>query len=135
MLCNLKTTEERKLALDLLVERKQKSSTIKKIDNILLKAGSPMYYYCHLCGLLAEKLSEDHQCSPKQYCDECQPLIDAGWSDDQQRFIEYISVTCSTCNGSGKTSWNDFYTKRPRNCTSCHGRGFFKKENPVDVIT
>lgn len=127
ILFDLKTENGKVEALEALQKRKKRASEKRKIDNTSLHAGSPMFYYCRLCNLLADTLPETHSRSPKEYCYECQPLIDAGWSDEEQQFIEYTNVTCSECGGSGKTSYNDYYTKRPRNCSNCGGEGSFKK--------
>lgn len=117
----LQLQEERDLALGALEKRKEEALKTEKIDNESLPAGAPMYYYCGLCGLLVEKLSENHAQPPRKYCSECQELVDAGW--DGKEFIEYVWVTCSDCGGSGKTSHRDYYTKKPRNCSSCGGEG------------
>ncbi len=42
----------------------------KRINNASLYAGSPMYYYCRLCG--AEMvLPEAHICMAPRYCTDC----------------------------------------------------------------
>lgn len=46
----------------------------EKIDNARLYAGSSMYFYCHLCGHLADTLPESYVTPPKKYCDECADL-------------------------------------------------------------
>jgi hypothetical protein len=73
------TEKDRRNALTALEERKEKSKHEKKINNAELYAGSPMYYYCHLCGLLAEVLPETHMSKPKAYCDPCQELTSHGY--------------------------------------------------------
>jgi NAD-dependent SIR2 family protein deacetylase len=62
-------------ALKALYERRKKSKLEIKIDNSSLPAGSPMYFYCHMCGQLAEVLPEDFTSKPKKHCDECQKLL------------------------------------------------------------
>jgi hypothetical protein len=42
-----------------------------QIDNASLYAGSPMYYYCRHCGLLACTMSEGHWGRPSRVCDDC----------------------------------------------------------------
>jgi hypothetical protein len=42
----------------------------KRVDNSKLWAGSPMYYYCVLCGNEIV-LPEDHICKTPRYCEDC----------------------------------------------------------------
>lgn len=51
-------------------ERKKKYATLKRVDNGSLRAGSPMYYYCRLCGAQMV-LSETHTCAVPRYCTDC----------------------------------------------------------------
>ena len=62
-------------ALNQLKERK--SNQPKKIDNGQLYAG--MYFYCRICGHLCDTLPESYVTKPREYCKECQTLIDKGW--------------------------------------------------------
>ena len=73
------TTGEKASALKKLEERRKQSSTEEQINNASQPEGSFMYYYCNLCGCLAEVLPELHNKPPKKLCDECQALEDAGW--------------------------------------------------------
>jgi hypothetical protein len=66
--------------------RKERAKTLKQVDNSALYAGSPMYYYCHLCGLEAAVLPETHQETPPKYCKECQEMVDHGYSPEKQQF-------------------------------------------------
>ena len=50
------------------------------IDNASLYAGSPMYFYCILCGGISDILSEDYMGSPRKICADCQELKDNGWT-------------------------------------------------------
>ena len=50
-----------------------------KIDNSSLVAGSDMYFYCTLCGALADTKPETYLFTPPKLCSECQGLLDAGW--------------------------------------------------------
>lgn len=59
-------------ALERLAERIKTKP--EPIDNSRLRAGSPMYYYCRLCGHLAATLPESHWDSPPRYCGECDDL-------------------------------------------------------------
>lgn len=51
-------------------ERKRANATVRRVDNSKLFAGSPMHYYCRLCG---EEmiLVEDHMQPAPWYCDAC----------------------------------------------------------------
>ena len=44
------------------------------IDNSRLYAGSPMYFYCQLCGHECDRLPESYWGSPKKHCKECLEL-------------------------------------------------------------
>ncbi len=69
-------------ALAALEKRREQAKKEKQIDNGALHAGSPMYYYCKSCGLLADTMPElwdTRLTQPKKLCDECQALKDAGW--------------------------------------------------------
>lgn len=46
----------------------------EQINNATLRAGSPMYFYCRLCGHCSDILPESYTTSPKKYCDECAEL-------------------------------------------------------------
>ncbi len=117
----LQTQEEKGLALRALEKRKEEAFKIGQIDNESLPVGAPMCYYCKLCGLLVEKLPENHAQPPRKYCSECKEVVDAGW--DGKEFIEYVWVICASCGGTGNTSYKDYYTKKPRKCSSCRGEG------------
>lgn len=55
-----------------LIERQR--NPVKQINNSRLYAGSPMYYYCQLCGWQSDKLPESHAGLPKKHCDDCEAL-------------------------------------------------------------
>jgi hypothetical protein len=64
--------------LDALEQRRQ-ANVGKQIDNSLLYAGSPMYYYCHGCGDKTVTLPEGwYQTPPPRFCDPCKQLVEAG---------------------------------------------------------
>lgn len=65
-------------ALDRLEKRREANKDKKRINNSSLPAGSPMYYYCKICGE-EMVLPEDHDCNAPSKCDECQILVDFGW--------------------------------------------------------
>lgn len=46
----------------------------KQINNNALYAGSPMYFYCTMCGHLSDKLPESYTCVPKKHCAACLEL-------------------------------------------------------------
>lgn len=53
-----------------LEERKARNKSKRRMSNSALYAGSPMYYYCHLCGN-EMVLPESHSCIAPRYCHEC----------------------------------------------------------------
>ena len=59
--------------------RRRLSPQIEKIDNQGLHAGSPMYFYCHHCGIPTEVLPEDFVFPPTLECSQCQGLKTEGW--------------------------------------------------------
>ena len=61
--------------------RKRKNNPPTQIDNASLYAGSPMYFYCHLCGHESDVLPEDYTWKPKKICSACQTMKDMGWFD------------------------------------------------------
>lgn len=58
--------------------RKRLFAIIPRIENSLLVAGSPMYFYCRCCGDMCDELPEDFLTVPKLTCVECDGLIDRG---------------------------------------------------------
>jgi len=58
--------------------RKYLFSIIPRIDNSLLVAGSPMYFYCRYCGDLCDELPEEFLTVPKIACAECDTLVMRG---------------------------------------------------------
>lgn len=71
------TDETKDEALARLAERK--ANAPEPIRNQDLYAGSPMYFYCRICGELTDTLPEGYLGRPKKLCDECADLIDKGW--------------------------------------------------------
>jgi hypothetical protein len=49
------------------------------IRNETLHAGSAMYFYCEICGWLADLMPEGFISRPRHVCTECQFLKDQGW--------------------------------------------------------
>jgi hypothetical protein len=67
-----------KEGLEALAVRREANSKKEKINNSALHTGSPMYYYCHGCNA-EQRLRETHLAGEiKQFCDECQELIEDG---------------------------------------------------------
>ena len=58
--------------------RKKRNAKKERVDNASLYAGSPMYYYCRLCGN-EMVLPESHMSMAPRYCDDC---IDEGRAKD-----------------------------------------------------
>ncbi len=55
-----------------LEERKALAAELGQIRNEDLYAGSPMYYYCRVCGLESDRLPEDWwKTRPKKICGAC----------------------------------------------------------------
>lgn len=69
--------EEREAALERLEARK--ANRPERKNNSALPAGSPMYYYCQICGHLAQTLPESHREKPRPHCEECAKLKSRGW--------------------------------------------------------
>lgn len=46
----------------------------EQIDNSRLYAGSPMYFYCRLCGHQSDVLPESYWGTPNKYCKLCKEL-------------------------------------------------------------
>lgn len=44
------------------------------IDNSRLYAGSPMYFYCKLCGHQSDVMPESYSGTPAKYCGPCKEL-------------------------------------------------------------
>jgi len=72
------TDKGQDFALQQLEERKKINKDRKRINNAELHAGSPMYYYCRVCGEVII-LPETHTCPAPTHCVECDALIVAGW--------------------------------------------------------
>lgn len=72
-------------------DRKQANSKKERVNNASLRAGSPMYYYCKVCGE-EQILSKDHLASEiKQQCDKCKKLLDgitASFQEMQDGFLK-----------------------------------------------
>lgn len=62
-------------ALAVLAKRIKKCPA--QMNNSALYAGSPMYFYCRICGHESDCLPESYSSSPKCYCAPCQELKDA----------------------------------------------------------
>ncbi|NTU99307.1 hypothetical protein HGA64_04890 [Candidatus Falkowbacteria bacterium] len=73
----LTTSQEKELALEQLRLRQEQNKGKKRINNMMLPAGSPMYYYCESCGE-EMVLGELHICAAPTHCKECKALKEAG---------------------------------------------------------
>jgi hypothetical protein len=49
----------------------------KQVNNSSLYAGSPMFFYCQLCGHESDRLPESYTCMPKKHCAKCLELKEA----------------------------------------------------------
>jgi hypothetical protein len=61
--------------------RERKVNPPKQINNASLYAGSPMYFYCGMCGHESDVLPESYTCAPKHLCSKCQTMKNMGWFD------------------------------------------------------
>lgn len=80
----MSTRNLKDIALAALAQRK--ANVPPQINNASLYAGSPMYFYCQLCGHQSDVVPELYIPShnyPKKYCAACQPIVDAGWLDEE----------------------------------------------------
>ena len=73
------TEKGKEYALEQLKKRREENAKKEKIDNASLPAGSPMYFYCKSCDVLADTKPEGYLDFPKKLCDECQALKDLEW--------------------------------------------------------
>ncbi len=74
----IRTPNDYGFALALEAFKKRKAAPKQQVDNSSLRAGAPMYYYCHGCGDLADKLPETHKDRPRRFCAACKPLHEHG---------------------------------------------------------
>ncbi|HXV27131.1 MAG TPA: hypothetical protein VD862_03880 [Candidatus Paceibacterota bacterium] len=95
---DLSTDAGKAFALRALQERITRAGKEKRVDNSSLYAGSPMYYYCGMCGGLSDVLPESHSERPRRRCGPCQEMLNAGYSEELRTF----TVPCPSCGGSGK---------------------------------
>lgn len=108
-------------ALDALADRRAKAP--KKINNADLPAGSSMFYYCNLCGAQHYRRSESDFSPVPKFCPPCQQMINAGWTESEQKFATHTVTTCTVCGGSGqqserRRSFGRSYTKT-WGCSNC----------------
>lgn len=68
-------TKEREL--NALEERREANKDIKRVNNADLRAGSPMFFYCLVCGK-PMVVPESYNTRPK-LCSKCTILEDLGW--------------------------------------------------------
>lgn len=60
----------------LLALQERQANRPEQVNNSLLRAGSPMYYYCKCCGHLAAVMDELHREAVPKFCPECKSLKD-----------------------------------------------------------
>jgi hypothetical protein len=61
-------------ALASLEARKAQAKILGKVNNASLYAGSPMYFYCRVCGLETDVLPESYTEEPCTLCTPCEEL-------------------------------------------------------------
>lgn len=62
----------------------------EQINNSALPAGSPMYFYCKICGHQSDRLPESYTCRPRQYCEDCQDIKKANPRISDKSLIEMV---------------------------------------------
>ncbi len=79
--------QEAREYLDALQQRKWQAELFGRVDNSRLTAGSPMRYYCEVCGLQSDVLAEsDFVTRPKKQCAACKEMLDRGYSPSLGKF-------------------------------------------------
>lgn len=68
----------RTAALRCLAERKAHQPH-HKLKNDALRAGSPMFYYCEICGWLAAIMHEEHVAPVPKFCYDCDWMKEQGY--------------------------------------------------------
>ena len=51
-------------------DRKRQNAKLPRVNNATLPAGSPMFYYCRLCGAEMTRPEDDVEPAPK-FCPDC----------------------------------------------------------------
>lgn len=78
-LVNINNREEAEKAL-----AERKANAPEQVNNASLPAGSPMYYYCRMCGhQTAVKPEGWFDSPPPKYCEFCTALREAGWVEQE----------------------------------------------------
>lgn len=54
--------------------RKRLDNPAERINNASLRAGSPMFFYCKMCGAESDRVPEGYISSPKKICNDCKEL-------------------------------------------------------------
>lgn len=73
----LATDYGNKFAADALSWRQENQP--EQIDNATLHAGSPMYFYCRVCGWLSDVKGESYIIPPAKLCKECMAIKEENW--------------------------------------------------------
>ena len=79
-----------RIALDKLSQRLRNPP--EQIDNSRSYAGSPMYFYCRLCGHLADVKPESYTDRPRSHCKECEELKKANPNVTESTLKELASA-------------------------------------------
>jgi NAD-dependent SIR2 family protein deacetylase len=93
-------------AKDALLARVEAGKKVKPINNATLYAGSPMYYYCRICLLLAARLPESHMEAAPTRCDACKQMMkESGVTHDEvMSFLESAEATKATTKATTTAS-------------------------------
>lgn len=74
--------------LEDLEARKKLMAIAKKYSNTNHSSGPSVYYFCKVCNMMADLLPKDHPSKPREYCPECQGMIDHGYSPEKNAFTD-----------------------------------------------
>lgn len=73
----LEDDPEKEAALAALEARKM--SAPNRVDNASLPQGSPLYFYCTVCGHPSDVVPEASMITPKQLCPACESMKAMGY--------------------------------------------------------
>lgn len=57
-----------------------------QVDNAQLPAGSPIIFYCKMCGLETARLPESYLYPPAPNCEPCEAMVARGYDPNAKRF-------------------------------------------------
>lgn len=84
--------ERRRSIFQKLRKRIERGKKEAHIDNASLRAGSPMYYYCQLCRLLAAMFSESHTSAVPTHCQFCAGVLKDYGTKTVAEFLKQLKI-------------------------------------------